>query len=132
MFGVDFSELVVILVITLIVVGPERLPKVARTLGHLWGRLQRYVNSVKADVSREMAAEEFRLMQQKLKQEAMSLEQAVKQEAASIEQTVKQAATPDSPPAGSAAAPSTARSEAPADVGLQLAQPAHAPEQNKP
>lgn len=125
MFGVDFSELVVILVITLIVVGPERLPKVARTLGHLWGRLQRYVNSVKADVSREMAAEEFRLMQQKLKQEAMSLEQAVKQEAVSIEQTVKQAVTPDDlPPAGS----STAQTGA----DLQLAQPAHAPEQNKP
>ena len=123
MFGVDFSELVVILVITLIVVGPERLPKVARTLGHLWGRLQRYVNSVKADVSREMAAEEFRLMQQKLKQEAMSLEQAVKQEATSIEQTVKQAAAPDLPPAGS----STAQTGA----GLQLAQPAHAPEQIK-
>lgn len=124
MFGVDFSELVVILVITLIVVGPERLPKVARTLGHLWGRLQRYVNSVKADVSREMAAEEFRLMQQKLKQEAMSLEQAVKQEAVSIEQTIKQAVTPDDlPPAGNSSAQTGA--------GLQLAQPAHAPEQNK-
>ena len=52
MFGVDFSELMVILVVALIVVGPERLPKVARTLGLLWGRAQRYVNGVKADIAR--------------------------------------------------------------------------------
>ncbi|TXT20344.1 MAG: sec-independent protein translocase protein TatB, partial [Gallionellaceae bacterium] len=70
MFGVDFSELIVILAVTLIVVGPERLPKVARTFGHLWGRLQRYVHTVKTDISREMAAEEFRHMQQKIQQEA--------------------------------------------------------------
>ncbi len=74
MFGVDFSELIVILAVTLIVVGPERLPKVARTFGHLWGRLQRYVHTVKTDISREMAAEEFRQMQQKIQQEATSLE----------------------------------------------------------
>lgn len=74
MFGVDFSELVVILAVTLIVVGPERLPKVARTFGHLWGRLQRYVHTVKTDISREMAAEEFRQMQQKIQQEAASFE----------------------------------------------------------
>jgi len=132
MFGVDFSELVVILVITLIIVGPERLPKVARTLGHLWGRLQRYINSIKADVSREMAAEEFRLMQQKLKQEAMSIEQAVKQEAIDIGQTVTQAVAPDLPPDSSPAGSATAKSEVQADAGLRQALSAHAPEQNKP
>jgi len=59
MFDVSFSELLLIGVIALIVIGPERLPKVARTVGHLLGRAQRYVNDVKTDIRREMDAEEF-------------------------------------------------------------------------
>ncbi|HEY9572248.1 MAG TPA: Sec-independent protein translocase protein TatB, partial [Pusillimonas sp.] len=49
MFDVSFSELMLIGVIALIVIGPERLPKVARTIGHLVGRAQRYVGDVKTD-----------------------------------------------------------------------------------
>ena len=60
MFDIGFSELMVIAVVALIVIGPERLPKVARTLGHLFGRMQRYVNDVKADISREMELDELR------------------------------------------------------------------------
>ena len=56
MFDIGFSEIVVIAVVALIVIGPERLPKTARTLGHLFGRLQRYVSQVKADINREMEA----------------------------------------------------------------------------
>ena len=58
MFDIGFSELLVIAVVALIVIGPERLPKVARTVGHLIGRMQRYVNDVKADISREMELDE--------------------------------------------------------------------------
>ncbi|HTY99432.1 MAG TPA: Sec-independent protein translocase protein TatB, partial [Rhodocyclaceae bacterium] len=47
-------ELMVIALVALIVIGPERLPKVARTLGHLLARLQRYVSDVKADINREI------------------------------------------------------------------------------
>jgi sec-independent protein translocase protein TatB len=90
MFGVDFSELMVILVVALIVIGPERLPKVARTLGLLWGRAQRYVNGVKADIARDMAIEEFRQLTQKVQQEARSAEQAVKQATQTIDQQVQQ------------------------------------------
>jgi len=54
MFDVGFSELMVIAVVALIAIGPERLPGVARTLGHLMGRLQRYVNEVKSDIRREI------------------------------------------------------------------------------
>lgn len=50
----------VIAVVALIVIGPERLPRVARTLGHLFGRLQRYVNDVKADINREIELDELR------------------------------------------------------------------------
>lgn len=70
MFDISFSELVVIMVVALIVIGPERLPKVARTLGHLWGRAQRYVNGVKADIARDMAMEELKQLQAKVQQEA--------------------------------------------------------------
>src|SRR3546814_17588385 len=54
MFDVSFSELLLIGVIALIVIGPERLPGVARTIGHLVGRAQRYVNDVKSDIQREV------------------------------------------------------------------------------
>ena len=59
MFDIGFSELFVIGVVALVVIGPERLPKVARTVGHLFGRLQRYVSQVKSDISREMDAAEL-------------------------------------------------------------------------
>ena len=90
MFDVGFSEMVVIAVVALIVVGPERLPKVAHTLGHLWGRAQRYINGVKADIARDMAIEELRQLQQKVQQEASSAEQAVKQATQTLDQQVQQ------------------------------------------
>ena len=77
MFDIGFSEIVVIAVVALIVIGPERLPKTARTLGHLFGRLQRYVNDVKADISREMELEELRKLQQQMKSAASDLEQSM-------------------------------------------------------
>lgn len=90
MFGIDFSELMVILVIALVVLGPERLPKVARTLGMVWGRAQRYINGVKADIARDMAIEELRQMQQKVQQEASSLEQSMQQAAQKVDQQVRE------------------------------------------
>jgi sec-independent protein translocase protein TatB len=66
MFDIGFSEIVVIGVVALIVIGPERLPKTARTLGHLFGRLQRYVNDVKADINREMELDELRRLKQQV------------------------------------------------------------------
>lgn len=65
MFDVGFSELVLILVVALVVVGPERLPKLARTAGLYLGRARRMVASVKADVQRELAAEELKQTLQK-------------------------------------------------------------------
>jgi sec-independent protein translocase protein TatB len=90
MFDFGFSELMVIMVVALIVIGPERLPKVARTLGHLWGRAQRYVNGVKADIERDMAVEEFRQLQQKVQAEASEMEQSVKQATLTADQQVQQ------------------------------------------
>jgi sec-independent protein translocase protein TatB len=90
MFDFSFAELVVVMVVALIVIGPERLPKVARTLGHLWGRAQRYVNGVKADIERDMAVEEFRQLQQKVQAEASAMEQSVKQATLTADQHVQQ------------------------------------------
>lgn len=90
MFDFSFSELMVVLVVALVVIGPERLPKVARTLGHLYGRAQRYVNGVKADISRDMAIEEYRQLQQQVQAEAKALEQSVKNAAQTVDQHMQQ------------------------------------------
>ena len=59
MFDVGFFELLVIGVVTLLVVGPERLPGIARTAGRRIGRARRMVGNLKAEVDREIAAEEL-------------------------------------------------------------------------
>jgi sec-independent protein translocase protein TatB len=80
MFDIGFSELLVIGLVALVVIGPERLPRVARTLGHLAGRLQRYVADVKSDISREMELEDLRKMRDSMQQAASSFETSVKSE----------------------------------------------------
>jgi sec-independent protein translocase protein TatB len=77
MFDIGFSELLVIAVVALIVIGPDRLPKVARTLGHLFGRMQRYVNDVKADISREMELDELKKMQSSMEDAARSFQSSI-------------------------------------------------------
>jgi sec-independent protein translocase protein TatB len=79
MFGVDFSEILVIMVVALIVLGPERLPKVARTMGEWVGRVQRYVNRIKMDVNSSMELEELRELERKVKAEKEALERSVQQ-----------------------------------------------------
>ncbi|MGH8683507.1 MAG: Sec-independent protein translocase protein TatB [Burkholderiales bacterium] len=77
MFDIGFSELLVIAVVALLVIGPERLPKVARTAGHMFGRLQRYVNDVKADIQREMELDELRKLRSEFEDAARSVEDSV-------------------------------------------------------
>lgn len=79
MFDVGFSELIVIALVALIVIGPERLPRVARTLGALLGRAQRYVNDVKADIQREVDLDELKNIQSTFQDAAKSVEQSVNQ-----------------------------------------------------
>ena len=77
MFDIGFSELLVIMVVALLVIGPERLPKVARTAGHLFGRLQRYVNDVKSDIQRELELDELKKLRSQFEDAARSVEQSV-------------------------------------------------------
>ena len=74
MFDVGFSELMVIGIVALMVIGPEKLPKVARTVGALLGRMQRYVNDVKADINREIELDEFKKMHTSVQDAAKSIE----------------------------------------------------------
>jgi len=90
MFDVGFSELVVIGVVALVVIGPERLPKVARTAGLLLGRLQRYVNDVKADISREMQLDELKKLQSELQDSARNFEHSVSGEMTTVQQLTDQ------------------------------------------
>jgi sec-independent protein translocase protein TatB len=90
MFDIGFSELVLIGVVALIVIGPEKLPKTARTLGHLFGRLQRYVSDVKADISREMELDELKKLQQQVQTAARDIETSVSSAARDVETGVRQ------------------------------------------
>lgn len=92
MFDVGFSELLVIAIVALVVIGPERLPKVARTAGHLLGRLQRYVNDVKSDINREMQLEELKKLQADVQESARSIERSVSTEMQTAQQSLDQTA----------------------------------------
>ena len=85
MFDVGFSEMIVIAVVALIVIGPEKLPRVARTVGALIGRMQRYVNDVKADINREIELDELKKMHATVKDAAQSIESSVKDTMSSFE-----------------------------------------------
>ena len=114
MFDIGFSELMVIGVVALLVIGPEKLPKVARTLGHLLGRAQRYVNDVKSDINREIQLDELKKLQSQVTDSARALEDSVRKEydsartaletpaqaaVAELQEVAQQAAAPVAPAA---------------------------------
>ena len=101
MFDIGFTELLVVAVVALIVIGPERLPKVARTVGHLVGRMQRYVNDVKSDISREMELDELKKLRSSMEDTARSFEQSMQKELRETENeltSVADSARPDREP----------------------------------
>ena len=92
MFDIGFSELLVIGIVALIVIGPERLPRVARTLGHLAGRLQRYVSDVKADINREIELEDLKKMRDSMQEAASSFKSDFESEINKTQADLKQTA----------------------------------------
>ena len=84
MIDLGVSKLALIAVVALVVVGPERLPKIARMAGNLFGRAQRYMADVKSEVSRQMDVEGFK----KLREESVS---AFKDVESSLQSTVQEA-----------------------------------------
>src|SRR5687767_9223525 len=85
MFDIGFTELLVIGVVALIVIGPEKLPRMARTVGHLAGRLQRYVADVKSDINREIELEELKKMRDSMQQAASEMQTSVQTELSKTE-----------------------------------------------
>ena len=77
MFDVSFSEVLVIGVVALLVIGPEKLPKVARTIGAFLGRMQRYVAQVKEEINREVRFEELQKLQLEIKNSVQQQSSAV-------------------------------------------------------
>ena len=107
MFDIGFSELLVIAVVALLVIGPERLPKVARTAGIMFGRLQRYVNDVKADIQREMELDELRKLRSQFEDAARSVQDSVQEvdkEVRAVGDDLNQAVAGASPASGAAEA----------------------------
>ena len=89
----EFPELVVIAIVALIVIGPEHLPKVARTIGHMWGRAQRYISTVKADMSRDLALDELRKLQQQAQQEVGNIQNSITQVSHDVEKQLSEIET---------------------------------------
>ncbi len=90
MFDISFTELMVIALVGLIVIGPERMPKVARAAGHLLGRLQRYVSDVKSDISREMQLEDLKKLQAQVAEQARDMERQVNEQMNTTESELNQ------------------------------------------
>lgn len=78
MFDIAFTELFIAAVIALVVVGPQRLPRLARQIGEWLGRLQRYVNDVKSDINRQMDLEELRRIKSEVTEAASDMESSFK------------------------------------------------------
>lgn len=96
----------VIALVGLIVIGPERMPKVARTVGHLLGRLQRYVSDVKADINREMQLEELKKLQSQVVDQARDMERQVNDQMHSVETSLNQSILPNAETPVTEASPS--------------------------
>ena len=113
MFDIGFSELVVIGLVALIVIGPERLPRVARTVGHLIGRLQRYVADIKSDINREVELDELRKMRDSVQEAAASIESSVTSSLSKAEEDLNRSIAVDLPSETGLPAPSPAPSTTP-------------------
>jgi sec-independent protein translocase protein TatB len=136
MFDIGFSELLVIGVVALVVIGPERLPKVARTMGHLFGRMQRYVSQVKADINREMEMSELskvktefetaaRDFQQDVESKVHETERELRDVEASIDRQLASSATTEPAPAPEPAAAQASPAASPSpQLELAIDEPA--------
>ena len=122
----------VIAVVALIVIGPERLPRVARTMGHLFGRLQRYVNDVKADINREIELDELRKFRSTVEDAARGFEGTVNTTVDSVQSEVSKTESELTRIEDIAAAPSGAPQSAPADAASQPGEGAHEPQGGAP
>jgi sec-independent protein translocase protein TatB len=88
MFDLGFTELLLIMVVALLVVGPERLPGVARKVGRWFGQARAYITSVRSDIERELKTDELRQMLTRQEEEIRKLKDMVHDTAADVEQEI--------------------------------------------
>jgi sec-independent protein translocase protein TatB len=105
MFDFSFGELAMIGAVALIVLGPERLPRVARTAGEWLGKAQRYVSQVKSDINREIELAELKKLQEEARSAAQSVQSAVRGFESDISKSATELGALESTP--SEAAPAT-------------------------
>lgn len=91
MIDLGISKLAMIGAVALIVIGPEKLPQVARTVGTLIGRAQRYVNDVKAEVNRSMELDELKKMKEAVESAAQDVNKSLQTSALEFEHSWKEA-----------------------------------------
>ena len=129
MFDIGFSELLVIGVVALIVIGPQKLPRVARTAGHLLGRLQRYVADVKADINREIELEELRKMRDSMHQAASEMQKAASDVQSSVDSELAKTADELNKAVAGAPLPEAPAAEAPKVEASKVEVPKQEPKQ---
>jgi len=129
MFDIGFSELLVIGVVALIVIGPQKLPRVARTAGHLLGRLQRYVADVKADINREIELEELRKMRDSMHQAASEMQKAASDVQSSVDSELAKTADELNKAVAGAPPPEAPAAEAPKVEASKVEAPKQEPKQ---
>ncbi|HWQ95723.1 MAG TPA: Sec-independent protein translocase protein TatB [Gammaproteobacteria bacterium] len=117
MFDIGFSEIALVGIVALLVVGPKRLPEIARTAGKWIGKTRRMIESVKADIDREFKTDELRKLLTEQQAEVQQLRQIVEDSRTAIEKDIeratadpeaaKQAALPTAPPLSGSQPPAT-------------------------
>ncbi len=129
MFDISFAELLVIMIVGLIVLGPERLPVVARTIGHLLGRAQRYVERVKSDLRAEIELDNIRKMRNDIQDNISIFKDSLNSEMSQIRGSADISSTAVSKNAGSSyTAQKTTRTEILTEAASQPESPLADPE----
>ncbi|KPA94928.1 Sec-independent protein translocase protein TatB, partial [Pseudomonas asplenii] len=113
MFGISFSELLLVGLVALLVLGPERLPGAARTAGLWVGRLKRSFNAIKQEVEREIGADEIR--RQLHNEHILSLEQEARKILSPVQEPAPQA-QPQSPPVAESVTQPAGETPLPSDL----------------
>ncbi|MEK6735897.1 MAG: Sec-independent protein translocase protein TatB [Pseudomonadota bacterium] len=111
MFDISFMELLVISTVALIVIGPERLPAVARTLGHLYGRCRNFVYRIRTDIHNEIRMEELEKMQSSAQKTVQSIENSIQHGVDQLKTAVTDARTEAHPSPDSSAPKAHAESQ---------------------
>lgn len=101
MFDLGISKMALIGAVALIVIGPEKLPRVARTVGTLLGKAQRYVNDVKSEVNRSMELDELRKMKENVESAARDVENTIRTNSSDFEKDLNDQANGSTSGSGS-------------------------------